>query len=113
MKARHVWNLPLAGCAAVVGLLGCWWLQPICFTIPTQYRGRPQDGTPAAGYCSVIDHWYRWAFFPLIAVAITLGISRALGRGVAARAVALGVVSVLAITNILIAASLRAYDPCC
>jgi hypothetical protein len=89
----------LAALAALVGLIACWGVQGDCFAIPTEYRGRPQPGTPRAGYCAPIDHWYRWVLFPLAGALIALLLSRLLRALSHARLWSLIAVALLAVAN--------------
>jgi hypothetical protein len=58
------------GVAALIGVLACASVQPLCFRVPYGTGGRPEEGSSRAGYCNAIAHWYRWLVFPAATVVV-------------------------------------------
>jgi hypothetical protein len=90
--------------------VACVSIQSACFGLQTESRGRPETGTPRAAYCGPIDHSYRWLLFPVVAVLITVALSRLLARVPRGRSLAVSAVCLLAIANYLVVASLGYFS---
>lgn len=97
------------GVGAFLGLCACGGQQAMCFGLRTEVDGRPQPGTPRAGYCDATGHWYRWLLFPLIGGLITFAVSRLLHRRRNARWGAVAVAVVFVVAQLWVVAGLGDY----
>jgi hypothetical protein len=103
---RDVW---LVMGAVAVGLAACGSIQESCFDVMTEPFGRPESGTPRAGYCGPIDHWFRWVLFPVASVVVALAFFRLFRRFRYSRVLALVMLCALAVANYLAVNSLSYF----
>lgn len=93
----------LAG--AAVGALAAAALQGGCFSLVTEYRRRPDVGTPRAAFCAPFDHWWRW----LLCAGVGAALSALGARFGSWLGLALAVVVALAVA--ILANSLTYFHP--
>jgi hypothetical protein len=106
VRRGRVSDVLAALAAAALGELACALVQFPCFELPSEAGGRPIEGTPAASYCTRIDHGYRWLAFPALALLIA-AFARVTWRGHRySRRLALGLVALAVIVNTVVVYSL-------
>lgn len=109
--ARGVDDVLLIAGGAFVGLATCMIVSDACFGLPAMDRGRADPGTPRAGFCAPVDHWWRWIVLPLVAIVLSYGLSRLMRRVPYRRLIALALVVVVAVAYVVVAHNLVYYIP--